>query len=59
MEQPTNGELLDRIERLEVKMDRMGAMLEQANGAWFFIKLISSIAIGFAVLWNEMHGWFR
>lgn len=51
---PSNSELLDRIEQLELKVDRITYLLEQASGAWFFVKLMSAIALGAAVLWHNL-----
>lgn len=51
---PTNSDLLERIEQLETKMDHITYLLEQASGAWFFVKLMSGIALGVAVLWHNL-----
>jgi hypothetical protein len=59
MGEPSNQELLERIEQLEVKMDRLTSMMEQASGAWFFVKLVASVVMGIAVAWNSLQGWFQ
>lgn len=51
---PTNGDLLERIESLEEKMDHMTAMLEQASGAWFFVKLLAAAAVSLTVVWHNL-----
>lgn len=48
----TNADLLRRLEAIEEKLD-------QAAGAWWFVKLFASCAVGTALLWNTIHGWFR
>lgn len=58
-EQTTNTDLLIKINALEEKVDRISSIMEQAMGAWFFIKLMGSIAIGLAVLWSGVKDWFK
>lgn len=66
----TNKDLLDRLNALEVKMDRDNTQLEikvdrinirmeQAMGAWFFIKILGSVAIGMTILWNAAREFFK
>lgn len=70
MDPTTNKDLLDRINSLEAKMDRdnsklegqmdrINVRMEQAMGAWLFIKIMGSVAIGFTILWNFFKDWFR
>ena len=59
METPTNLDLLKRIDELEAKMDRIVLKLEQANGAWLFVKILGSVALGGAVLWNAIKDLLR
>lgn len=55
----TNDELATRLDILEAKVDRLTALMEQASGAWFFIKIISSLLIGLTVLYNAFNGLFK
>ena len=55
----TNKDILDRMEAMEKKMDSISQKMEQATGAWLFIKIIGSIAIGMAVIWNAAANYFR
>ena len=47
-----NGEILHRLDAIEMKLD-------QAAGAWWFIKLFASVAVGIVVTWNVVQGWFK
>jgi hypothetical protein len=55
----TESELIGRIDCLEEKVDRILAKMEQANGAWLFLKWIGSIAIGIAILANSIKTWYN
>lgn len=55
----SNDDLMDRLDLLEEKVDKLTARMEQANGAWLFIKLLGSFALGIVLLWNGVHGWFK
>lgn len=55
----SNDDLMERLTMLEDKVDRLTARMEQANGAWFFIKIMGSIAVGIVVVWNGIQGWFK
>lgn len=48
-----------RLEDLEHKVDTLCNKMEQANGAWFFIKLMASVGLGLVVLYNGIHSWFK
>lgn len=50
----TNKDLYDRMTDLERKVDTIFQKLEQATGAWTFIKIICSVAFGAAVIWNSV-----
>lgn len=55
----SNEDLMDRINTLEDKVDMLCATMEQANGAWTFLKWVSTIALGLVVMWNGIAGWFK
>lgn len=55
----TNEDLLKRINMLELKVDLITVRMEQAMGAWFFVKIMGSVAIGITVLWNAVREWFK
>ena len=55
----TNQDILERMEKMEIKMDHISQKMEQAAGAWLFIKIIGSIVIGMAVIWNAAANYFR
>lgn len=55
----TNEDLMKRIDMLERKVDRITIRMEQAMGAWFFVKIMGSVAIGLTVLWNAAREWFK
>lgn len=57
MDTPTNSDIVARLDELEAKVDHICALMEQANGAWFFVKLCSTIALGIAVIYNAIHSW--
>lgn len=59
MEPTTNGDLMERLNALEEKVDAIYSKLDQAAGAWTFVKIISSVILGFVVLYNGMHSWFK
>lgn len=55
----TNDDLAERLDQLETKMDRISNIMEQAMGAWFFVKLLCSFAIGAAMLSGLLRDWFK
>jgi len=56
--QITNKDLYDRMAHLERKMDAIQSRLEQATGAWTFIKILASITLGASVLWGTFSHYF-
>lgn len=58
-DQTTNTDLLLKINALEAKVDKITTTMEQAMGAWFFVKLMASVAIGFAIVWNVVKEYFK
>lgn len=44
---------------LEVKVDKLTAKMEQANGAWFFIKVMASVSFSAIMIWNVMREWAK
>jgi hypothetical protein len=56
--EPTNRDLLDRMETLESKVDGILSKLDQVSGVWIFVKWVGSILIGIAVLYNSFHDWW-
>lgn len=58
METPTNADLLVRVEAIEAKVDHLCALAEQANGAWFVLKLLGSIAVSLTAFWVAAHNWW-
>lgn len=59
MKPTTNEDLSDRLEQLESKVDAIYSKLDQAAGAWTFVKILCSLAAGLIVAWNTLHGWFK
>ena len=57
METPTHADILDRIDDLEAKVDRLCALAEQANGAWTLMKVMGTFALGIAAFWTYVQGW--
>ena len=55
----SNLDLLERMEKMEIKMDNITQRLEQATGAWLFIKIMGSIIIGCTVIWNAASHYFK
>lgn len=53
----TNDELMARIQLLDAKVNILSTRMEQAMGAWFFIKLLASCAIGLTVLLSAVKAW--
>lgn len=49
--------LIERIDSLEAKVDQILAKMEQAQGAWLFIKWVGGIAVGLAVIINATKEW--
>lgn len=54
----TNEELASQIKILEAKVDMMASRMDQAMGAWFFVKLMASIAFGCVMAWSTLKSWF-
>lgn len=59
MSEPTNADLMKRLVLLEDKMDTINQRMDQASGAWMFLKILASIALGVAVLWNAFAAYFK
>ena len=55
----TNDELMERLNALESKVDDINELLTQLAGAWFFIKLVASVALGVALIFNNVKDWFK
>jgi hypothetical protein len=51
----TNRMLLARLVLLEEKMDAINERLNQASGAWMFIKILGSMAAGLAIIYQAIH----
>lgn len=55
---PTHADILARVEArmddLEAKVDRLCVLTEKANGAWFLLKVMGSIALGAAAFWSSI-----
>lgn len=56
---PTNEELMTRLTRLENKVDDLSNIMKQAAGAWFFVKLMASVAVGIAIVFGTIQGWMK
>lgn len=56
--QPTNQDLLERIDALECKVDSIMSKLDQAAGAWLFVKWMGSIALGLAIFSDAINKWW-
>lgn len=54
----TNDDLASRLARVEAKVDGLYDLLNKANGAWFFTKLVGGFMMAAAVFWSTVHGWF-
>lgn len=69
MTEPTNGDLLVRLSRLEdkvdgllmlePKVDALTELLAKASGVWFFSKLVGGIVMAAVILWSNVHGWWQ
>jgi tetrahydromethanopterin S-methyltransferase subunit G len=55
----TNQDLYERMNELENKVDIICAKMEQATGAWTFIKILCSVAFGIAVIWNSISTYMK
>lgn len=55
----TNADLMERLDILERKTDIIFIRMEQATGAWTFVKILGSIVLGMAVLWNTVASFFK
>lgn len=55
----TNSDLYDRLNVLEHKMNILMQKMEQATGAWTFIKILGSLALGIAVIWNSIASYLK
>ncbi len=53
----TNQMLLTRLIALEIKMDTMHDNVTQILGAWAFIRILGSVAVGIAIMWTAFKGW--
>lgn len=47
-----DDEFLERFDALEKKVDAIYSKLDQAMGAWLVIKILSTVAVGFTVLYT-------
>ena len=56
--EPTNRDLLDRIDALEMKVDGILTKLDQVSGVWIFVKWVGGILMGVAVMYNSFHEWW-
>lgn len=48
----------ERLDALEKKVDKIILHMERAAGAWWFMKLMSTVAIGIATLFAFLHDKF-
>lgn len=55
----TNDELMARINVLEAKVDVLASHMDQAMGAWLFVKILASCAIGFTVILGFIKDWVK
>lgn len=45
-------DVVRRLDNMEKKVDLLVKHMERATGAWLFIKIMGTVAIGGTVLWN-------
>ena len=57
-EQPTNKMLMTRLDSLESKVDVLHDTMTGIIGAYAFIKVLASLAVGLTIIWTGMKGWF-
>lgn len=55
----TNEDIMDRLDMMERKVDKICAKMEQANGAWTLLKWLGTLACGSVVFYNSVRDWFR
>lgn len=48
----------ERLKNIEDELKAINATLNQVAGVWFFLKLVGSIGLGAAVLYNGLHSFF-
>lgn len=56
--EPTNQDLLARIDALEDKVDTILRKMSEARGAWLFAKWMGGLALGFAAFSDYVHSWW-
>lgn len=56
--EPTNQDLLVRIDALEEKVDTILQKMYEARGAWLFAKWMAGLALGFAAFYSSVHDWW-
>lgn len=56
--EPTNQDLLARIDTLEEKVDRILQKMSEAHGAWLFAKWVGGLVLGVAALSGYVHNWW-
>ena len=56
--EPTNQDLLARIDALEEKVDMVLQKMSEARGAWLFAKWVGGLVLGFAALSGYVHDWW-
>lgn len=57
--EPSNADLMARLNELEVRVDHLCDLVEQANGAWMLIKVMGSIMLGLIGVWSALHNWWQ
>lgn len=55
----TNKEIMARMDLLEGKLDNVILKLNQAMGAWMFVKVLCSVAFGIAVIYNSLQNYLK
>lgn len=56
--EPTNRDLLDRMDTLESKVDGILTKLDQVSGVWIFVKWVGGILMGITVMYSTFHDWW-
>jgi len=58
MQQPTNADIMRRLEELGDRLEKIESLVERASGAWLMTKWAAGALLGVAAFWNYLHEWW-
>lgn len=58
MYQPTNLDLMKRLEMMEARLDNIETMVQRANGAWMLTKWAAATVVALAALISYVKDWW-